>query len=106
VHSLGEKFGMYLTPGIPVGAYQQNTPIQGTSFHARDIVSDTTHFETNYNFGNGSMYFIDYARNPTAAQAFLNSWADELASWGVDYLNPDPPGRFELIAGNEDAGAA
>src|SRR5882757_10265859 len=59
VHSLGEKFGMYLTPGIPVAAYQQNTPIEGTSFHARDIVSNTTNFETNYNFGNGSMYFID-----------------------------------------------
>ncbi|GAA3434724.1 hypothetical protein [Kutzneria kofuensis] len=25
VHGLGEKFGMYLTPGIPVAAYQQNT---------------------------------------------------------------------------------
>ncbi len=96
VHSLGEKFGMYLTPGIPVAAYQQNTPIQGTSFHARDIVSDTTHFETNYNFGNGSMYFIDYTRNPVAAQAFLNSWADELASWGADYLKLDGVGDGDI----------
>lgn len=96
VHSLGEKFGMYLTPGIPVAAYQQNTPIQGTSFHARDIVSDTTHFETNYNFGNGSMYFIDYTRNPAAAQAFLNSWADLLASWGVDYLKLDGVGDGDI----------
>lgn len=96
VHSLGEKFGMYLTPGIPVAAYQQNTPIQGTSFHARDIVSDTTHFETNYNFGNGSMYFIDFTRNPTAAQAFLNSWADLLASWGVDYLKLDGVGDGDI----------
>lgn len=96
VHSLGEKFGMYLTPGIPVAAYQQNTPIQGTSFHARDIVSDTSHFETNYNFGNGSMYFIDYTRNPTAAQAFLNSWANQLASWGVDYLKLDGVGDGDI----------
>jgi hypothetical protein len=24
VHGLGEKFGMYVTPGIPVAAYNQN----------------------------------------------------------------------------------
>ncbi|MFE0464567.1 alpha-galactosidase [Kitasatospora sp. NPDC058965] len=95
VHALGEKFGMYLTPGIPVAAYNQNTPIQGTSFHARDIVSDTTHYEANYNFGNGSMYAIDYAKNPAAAQAFLNSWADQLASYGADYLKLDGVGDWD-----------
>ena len=89
IHGLGEKFGMYLTPGIPVAAYNQNTPIQGTSFHARDIVSNTSSYETNYNFGSGRMYYIDYAKNPTAAQAFLNSWADELAGYGIDYLKID-----------------
>ncbi|MEY9930622.1 alpha-galactosidase [Catenulispora sp. GP43] len=89
IHSLGEKFGMYLTPGIPVAAYNQNTPIQGTSFHARDIVSNTSSTETNYNFGGGRMYYIDYAKNPTAAQAFLNSWADALAGYGIDYLKID-----------------
>ena len=89
IHSLGEKFGMYLTPGIPVAAYNQNTPIAGTSFHARDIVSNTSSYETNYNFGSGRMYYIDYAKNPAAAQAFLNSWADELAGYGIDYLKID-----------------
>ncbi|RAG84379.1 hypothetical protein DN069_17095 [Streptacidiphilus pinicola] len=95
VHSLGEKFGMYLTPGIPVAAYNQNTPIEGTSWHARDIVSDTTDYETNYNYGSGSMYYIDYAKNPAAAQAFLNSWADQLASYGVDYLKIDGVGDWD-----------
>ncbi|ACU75106.1 Ricin B lectin [Catenulispora acidiphila DSM 44928] len=89
IHSLGEKFGMYLTPGIPVAAYKQNTPIQGTSFHAQDIVSNTSSYATNYNFGNGAMYNIDYAKNPAAAQAFLNSWANELAGYGIDYLKVD-----------------
>jgi len=89
IHGLGEKFGMYLTPGIPVAAYNQNTPIAGTSFHARDIVSNTSSFETNYNFGSGAMYYIDYAKNPAAAQAFLNSWADLLAGYGIDYLKID-----------------
>jgi hypothetical protein len=96
VHNLGEKFGMYLTPGIPVAAYNQNTPIEGTSFHARDIVSNTSSYETNYNFGNGSMYYIDFAKNPTAAQAFLNSWANLLASWGVDYIKLDGVGDWDI----------
>jgi hypothetical protein len=89
IHSLGEKFGMYLTPGIPVAAYKQNTAIPGTSFHAQDIVSNTGSYETNYNFGSGRMYYIDYAKNPAAAQAYLNSWADELAGYGIDYLKID-----------------
>ncbi len=89
VHGLGEKFGMYVTPGIPVAAYNQNTPIQGTSFHARDIVSDTSRYESNYGgFGN-VMYFIDYNKNPAAAQAFVNSWANLFASYGVDYIKID-----------------
>ncbi|PYC80250.1 hypothetical protein C7C46_13260 [Streptomyces tateyamensis] len=95
IHGLHEKFGMYLTPGIPVAAYNQNTPIEGTSFHARDIVSNTTSYETNYNFGNGSMYYIDYAKNPAAAQAYLNSWADQLASYGADYLKIDGVGDWD-----------
>jgi len=96
VHKLGEQFGMYLTPGIPVAAYKQNTPIQGTSFHADDIVSDTSSYETNYNFGSGSMYYIDYNKNPAAAQAYLDSWADQLASWGVDYLKIDGVGDWDI----------
>ncbi len=89
IHGLSEKFGMYVTPGIPVAAYNQNTPIQGTSFHARDIVSDTSRYESNYGgFGN-VMYFIDYNKNPTAAQAFLNSWANLFASYGIDYIKID-----------------
>lgn len=89
VHSLGLKFGMYLTPGIPVAAYNQNTPIQGTSYHARDIVSSTSTHETNYRYSN-VMYFIDFSK--PGAQEFLNSWANLLASWGVDYLKLDGVG--------------
>jgi len=96
VHGLGEKFGMYLTPGIPVAAYNENTPIEGTSYHAQDIVSNTSSYEANYNFGNGAMYYIDYTKNPAAAQAYLNSWADELASWGVDYLKIDGVGDGDI----------
>ncbi len=96
VHSLGEKFGMYLTPGIPVAAYNRNTPIEGTSFHARDIVSDTSKFAPNYRRLGGVMYFIDYTKNPAAAQAFVSSWAKQLASWGVDYLKMDGVGPADV----------
>jgi alpha-galactosidase len=33
VHGLGLRFAMYLTPGIPVAAVTQNTPIKGTTYH-------------------------------------------------------------------------
>jgi hypothetical protein len=93
VHSLGLKFGIYVTPGIPVAAYNKNTRIEGTRYHARDI-ADTTRFETNYNFGGNAMYYIDYAK--PGAQEFINSWARLFASWGVDYLKIDGVGSFDI----------
>lgn len=92
VHNQGLKFGLYLTPGIPVAAVRQNTPIEGTSNHAADI-ADTSRFETNYNKSN-SMYYINYSK--PGAQAFINSWADELASWGVDFLKIDGVGDWDI----------
>jgi alpha-galactosidase len=93
VHSLGLKFGIYLTPGIPVAAVQQNTPIQGTSYHASDIAI-TSQYENNYNYGGSVMYYIDYSK--PGAQAYINSWADQLASWGVDYLKMDGVGDWDI----------
>jgi hypothetical protein len=93
VHNLGLKFGIYLTPGIPVAAVRQNTPIQGTSYHAADI-ADTSKYEINYNYGSNAMYYINYSK--PGAQAFINSWADELASWGVDFLKIDGVGDWDV----------
>jgi hypothetical protein len=90
VHSLGLKFGIYVTPGIPVAAVNKNTPIQGTSYHARDA-ANTSKYQNNYGgFGN-VMYYLNYS---TASQDFLNSWADEYASWGVDFLKIDAVGDW------------
>ena len=47
VHSLGLKFGLYVTPGISKQAVAQNTAIEGTPYHADDIA--TTAAEKNYN---------------------------------------------------------
>ena len=76
IHALGEKFGMYLTPGIPVAAYNQNTPIEGTSYHARDIVSNTSSYETNYNFGSGRCTTSTTPRTRPPRRRSSNSWAE------------------------------
>jgi hypothetical protein len=90
VHSLGLKFGLYVTPGISDQAVAQNTPIEGTSYTADQIADGAS--ENNYNCG--GMQGIDYGK--PGAQAFINSWADELASWGVDYLKVDGVGSFDI----------
>jgi hypothetical protein len=91
VHSLGLKFGFYVTPGIAQNAVTRNTPIEGTSLHARDI-ADTTRTEKNYNCKH--MYFIDYSK--PGAQEFVDSWARQMASWGVDYLKIDGVGAADI----------
>jgi hypothetical protein len=83
VHSLGLKFGIYETAGISSQAVAQNTPILGTSYTADDIA--TTKPQNNYNCG--GMVKIDYSK--PGAQAYVDSVADELASWGVDYIKLD-----------------
>jgi hypothetical protein len=90
VHKLGLKFGIYVTPGISKQAVAQNTPIEGTGDHADDIA--TTTGESNYNCG--GMVGIDYTK--PGAQAFINSWADEFAQWGVDYVKIDGVGTKDV----------
>ncbi|MFI6560436.1 glycosyl hydrolase family 28 protein [Streptomyces sp. NPDC050534] len=91
VHSKGLKFGFYVTPGIAKSAVTRNTPIEGTPYHAKDIV-DTSKTEKNYNCKN--MYYLDYSK--PGAQEFVNSWARQFASWGVDYLKIDGVGSQDI----------
>jgi alpha-galactosidase len=86
VHSLGLKFGIYVTPGISEQAVSENSPILGTSYTAGEIA--TTASENNYDCG--GMTGINYG--VPGAQDFINSWADEFASWGVDYVKLDGVG--------------
>ena len=90
VHHLGLKFGLYVTPGISDQAVAQNTPIEGTSDTADQIANGVQ--ENNYNCG--GMQGIDYSQ--PGAQAFIDSWADEFASWGVDYVKLDGVGSFDI----------
>jgi hypothetical protein len=84
VHSLGEKFGIYVTPGVSQQAVAQRSRIAGTSYTA-DQIAEPSAQQNNYNCG--GMVGIDYAK--PGAQAYTNSWADLLASWGVDYVKFD-----------------
>jgi Alpha galactosidase A/Alpha galactosidase C-terminal beta sandwich domain/NPCBM-associated, NEW3 domain of alpha-galactosidase/Carbohydrate binding module (family 35) len=90
VHSLGEKFGIYVTPGISDQAVAENTPIEGTPYTADEIADGQP--ENNYNCG--GMQGIDYSK--PGAQQFIDSWADEFASWGVDYVKLDGVGSFDI----------
>ena len=90
VHHLGLKFGLYVTPGISKQAVREDTRIEGTPYRADEIATTTP--EENYNCG--GMVGIDYHK--PGAQAFLNSWADEFASWGVDYLKLDGVGTGDI----------
>jgi hypothetical protein len=91
IHGLGLKFGVYVTPGIPQNAVTKNTPIEGTSFHAKDI-ADTSKTEKNYNCKH--MYYINYSK--PGAQEYINSFANLFASWGADYLKIDGVGAADI----------
>ena len=91
VHADGLKFGLYVTPGIPENAVREHTAIKGTSQTANQI-ADTSVTEMNYNCGH--TYGIDYGS--PGAQQYINSWADEFASWGVDYVKLDGVGSWDI----------
>lgn len=84
IHSLGMKFGIYVTPGISRQAVSRNTPIKGTSYRAAQIAERSVK-ENNYNCK--GMVRIDY--NKPGAQEYTNSWLDMLAAWGIDYIKID-----------------
>jgi hypothetical protein len=84
VHSLGMKFGIYVTPGISRQAVSRNTPVKSTPYTAAQIAEPSIK-ENNYNCK--GMVRIDY--NKPGAQEFTNSWVEMLAGWGVDYIKID-----------------
>ncbi len=96
VHSLGLKFGIYLVPGIPAAAVSANSPIDGTSYHIGDI-ADTSKPGNTAEDGSAA---IDYSK--PGAMAYVQSEANLLASWGVDYLKMDfvGPGGGKIAADN------
>ncbi|HEX7734661.1 MAG TPA: glycoside hydrolase family 27 protein [Ktedonobacteraceae bacterium] len=92
IHGLGLKFGAYVTPGVPVAAVNKKTRIVGTNNTANQIAV-VGKFEKNYNYHNVN-YYIDYSK--PGAQAFIDGWAKEFASWGVDFIKIDGVGTFDI----------
>jgi len=84
MHNLGFKFGIYVTPGISKQAVARKTKIHGTSYTA-DQIAEPSIAENNYNCK--GMVGINYYK--PGAQAYINSWVNMLASWGVDYIKID-----------------
>ncbi|HJT71431.1 MAG TPA: glycoside hydrolase family 27 protein [Terriglobales bacterium] len=84
IHSLGMKFGIYVTPGISKQAVSRNTKIKGTSYTAAQIAEPAVK-ENNYNCK--GMVRIDYTK--PGAQEYTNSWVEMLAQWGIDYIKID-----------------
>jgi hypothetical protein len=84
MHSMGMKFGIYVTPGISSQAVSKNTSIEGTSYTAAQIAEPSVK-EANYNCR--GMVGIDYTK--PGAQEFINSWVEMLAGWGIDYIKID-----------------
>jgi alpha-galactosidase len=91
IHSLGLKFGLYVTPGIPAIAVYLNRPIEATPYRAPDIAITS---RTEQTYLGGTMYYIDYSA--PGSQEFVNSWANLFASWGVDYLKLDGVGDWNI----------
>jgi hypothetical protein len=83
VHNNGQKFGLYVIPGLGQEAYDQDLPIYGTACTMRDIVAQPLQQSNYWGFG----YKIDFT-NP-CAQSYINTVADQFAEWGVDFLKLD-----------------
>lgn len=84
IHGNGQKVGLYLIPGVSPDAVTQNLPIyQAPGCNIGDIVVKPYKFADYWNIG----YKIDFS-NP-CAQKYIDSVADEIASWGVDFVKFD-----------------
>jgi beta-xylosidase len=86
VHHLGLKLGLYLTPGLRIGAWAANGTVAGTDVRVRDI-ADVTLPGCTQGKGDGRSYHIDLSR--PGAREYVQSYADLVASWGVDYIKMD-----------------
>nr|WP_184016786.1 glycoside hydrolase family 27 protein [Haloferula luteola] len=86
VHGKGLKFGIHMMRGIPRQAWEQDLPVKGTSYTARDVADPTSICSWN-----PDMYGVDMTR--PGAQAYYDSVMELAASWGVDFLKIDDLSR-------------
>lgn len=96
-HKLGLKFGVHLMRGIPRKAYEQNLPIKGSSFHARDIADTSPSKQCQWCEYN---YRVDMSK--PGAQAWYDGLIQHIANLGVDLIKYDDivpyPDEVEAVA--------
>ncbi|MEV6900971.1 fibronectin type III domain-containing protein [Amycolatopsis sp. NPDC051372] len=101
VHKKGLKLGSYLAVGLDLKAYNDgNSPIFGTTdCHTRDLVYPDLRQTSGWD---NQSYQINFAS--PCAQAYIQSEADVLAGWGVDFLKLDGvgPGSFKGDAAHDN----
>jgi MYXO-CTERM domain-containing protein len=100
VHGKGLNLGIYLHPGMDLGPnspYELNTPILGSTAHAQDISNMAVWGNTDK-----TAYKIDLTK--PGATEYIQSYANLVASWGIDYIKFDfvGPGGGLVPADNRD----
>ena len=83
LHARKLKLGIYLIPGISPGLYHANCKILGTHYRIDDI---TYPHRSGNTLGHGFRK-IDYHK--PGAMAYIQSCANLLAHWGVDFIKMD-----------------
>jgi alpha-galactosidase len=81
VHSLGLKFGIHVLQGIPRKAVAANSPIEGSSFHAKEAANTSSTCQ--WDAKNWDL------QENEAAQAYYDSIVHLYASWHVDLIKVD-----------------
>ncbi|WP_082722528.1 X2-like carbohydrate binding domain-containing protein [Paenibacillus jilunlii] len=86
VHNNGQKIGIYLIPGLSIEAYNNDLEIYGTNgeCRVRDIAVQPLKI---MDYWNSYTYKIDFS-NP-CAQKYIDSIADLLREWGIDFVKFD-----------------
>ncbi|VGO14844.1 Alpha-galactosidase A [Pontiella desulfatans] len=96
-HELGLKFGVHLMRGIPRKAVEQNLPIKGTKYTARDIAN--TDPEENCVWCH-YCYAVDMSK--PGAQEWYDGLIQHIADMGVDMIKYDDivphPDEVEAVA--------
>ncbi len=82
LHSRGLKFGIHIMRGIPIQAYEKDSPIKGSRYSAKDI-ADTVNVCKWYH----GFYGIDMTK--PGAVDYYDSIFDLYREWGVDYVKAD-----------------
>jgi hypothetical protein len=84
VHANGQKFGLYMIPGISPDVYNASLPIAGASgCTTHDIAAQPLRPSDYWHIG----YKIDFSK--PCAQQYINSIVDLFAGWGVNFVKFD-----------------